>query len=47
LGKIGSAVVNALLSDGTFTPRAITRNTASEKAFALKEKGAEVAEADL
>lgn len=40
-------MVNALLADGTFTPRAITRNTTSEKALALKSKGAEVVEANL
>jgi NmrA-like family len=43
----GSAVVDTLLSDGTFTPRAITRNTASDKALALKTRGAEVAQANI
>ncbi|KAI0248743.1 hypothetical protein BJV78DRAFT_1233069 [Lactifluus subvellereus] len=46
-GTQGSAVVDALLSDGTFTPRAITRNPASDKALALKARGAEVAQADI
>jgi uncharacterized protein YbjT (DUF2867 family) len=40
-------VVDALLSDGTFTPRAITRNPASANALALKARGAEVAQADI
>jgi hypothetical protein len=40
-------VVDTLLSDGTFSPRAITRNPASEKALALKAKGVQVAQADL
>jgi hypothetical protein len=43
----GSSVVDALLSDSTFMPRAITRNPASEKALALKERGAQVALADV
>ena len=47
LWKIGSTVVNALLSDGTFTPRAITRNPASDKALTLKARGAEVVQADV
>ncbi|KAG1862807.1 hypothetical protein DFJ58DRAFT_227418 [Suillus subalutaceus] len=46
-GTQGSSVVQALLADGTFVPRAITRNSSSEKALKLKTLGAEVAEADL
>jgi uncharacterized protein YbjT (DUF2867 family) len=46
-GTQGSAVVDTLLSDGTFTPRAITRNPASDKALALKARGAEVAQANV
>ncbi|KAG2136664.1 hypothetical protein DEU56DRAFT_805254 [Suillus clintonianus] len=46
-GTQGSSVVQALLADGTFIPRAITRNSNSEKALQLKALGAEVAEADL
>ena len=40
-------MVNTLLSDGSFIPRAITRNPASDKALALKARGAEVAQADV
>lgn len=46
-GTQGSAVVQTLLADGTFIPRAITRNSNSENAMKLKTLGAEVAEADL
>ncbi|KAF8552074.1 NAD(P)-binding protein [Imleria badia] len=46
-GKQGSSVVRALLDDGTFTPRAVTRNANSEKAQKLKQLGAEVVEGDL
>ncbi|KAG2136671.1 hypothetical protein DEU56DRAFT_358182 [Suillus clintonianus] len=46
-GTQGSSVVQALLADGTFIPRAITRNSNSEKALKLKALGAEVAQADL
>lgn len=44
---IGSSVVKALLADGTFTPRAVTRNPTSEKALRLKQLGAEVVQGDL
>ena len=44
---IGSSVIKALLADGTFTPRAVTRNTNSEKALKLKQLGAEVVQGDL
>ncbi|KAG1902120.1 NAD(P)-binding protein, partial [Suillus fuscotomentosus] len=43
----GLSVVQTLLADGTFIPRAITRNCSSEKALKLKNLGAEVAQADL
>jgi hypothetical protein len=42
----GSSVVNALLKDGTFTPRAITRNPESETALKLKARGVEVVKGD-
>ncbi|KAJ7123608.1 hypothetical protein C8R44DRAFT_840549 [Mycena epipterygia] len=45
-GLQGSAVVDALLKDGTFTPRAITRNPESEAALKLKERGVEVVKGD-
>lgn len=43
----GSAVVDALLADKTFTPRAVTRNASSEAAKHLASRGAEVVVADL
>ncbi|KAJ7214051.1 hypothetical protein GGX14DRAFT_618203 [Mycena pura] len=45
-GLQGSAVVRALLKDGTFTPRAITRDTQSEASKKLKAQGVEVVKAD-
>ncbi|KAJ7751739.1 hypothetical protein DFH07DRAFT_825976 [Mycena maculata] len=45
-GLQGSSVVEALLKDGTFTPRAITRNPESEAALKLKERGVEVVKGD-
>lgn len=43
----GSAVVDALLADKTFTPRAVTRNASSEAAKHLASRGVEVVVADL
>lgn len=43
----GSSVVNALLRDKKFTPRAITRNPSSEPAQALAARGVEVVTGDL
>ncbi|KAJ7433688.1 NAD(P)-binding protein [Mycena galericulata] len=45
-GLQGSAVLEAILKDGTFTPRAITRNPDSENALKLKARGVEVVQAD-
>ncbi|KAJ7123619.1 hypothetical protein C8R44DRAFT_875803 [Mycena epipterygia] len=45
-GLQGSSVVEALLKDGTFTPRAITRNPESEASLKLKERGIEVVKGD-
>ncbi|KAJ7734193.1 hypothetical protein DFH07DRAFT_130009 [Mycena maculata] len=45
-GRQGSSVVEALLADGTFAPRAITRNPDSETALKLKERGVEVVKGD-
>ncbi|KAF7353940.1 NmrA domain-containing protein [Mycena venus] len=45
-GLQGSAVARELLKDGTFTPRAITRNPGSEAALKLKEEGIEVVKGD-
>ena len=42
----GSSVLKALLADGTFTPRAVTRNPNSEKALELKQLGVEVVQGD-
>ena len=44
---IGSSVVNAILADGTFVPRAVTRDVSSESALKLKARGAEVVQADF
>lgn len=46
-GAQGGAAARALLADGEFAVRAITRNTGSAKARELAELGAEVVEADL
>ncbi|KAF2077648.1 hypothetical protein CYY_001035 [Polysphondylium violaceum] len=46
-GLQGGAVVNALLKDGTFKVRALTRNVESPSAKKLVEKGAQVATVDL
>jgi len=46
-GNQGSAVVNALLADKTFTPRAVTRNASSEAAKQLVARGVEVVTGDL
>ena len=46
-GLTGSSVVQALSKDGTFKPRAVTRNVESEAARTLAEQGAEVVAADL
>lgn len=43
----GSSVVNALLADKTFTPRAVTRNSSSEAAQKLSSRGVQVVQADL
>ncbi|KAF7358530.1 NmrA domain-containing protein [Mycena venus] len=45
-GQQGSSVLQRLLKDGTFTPRAITRDPKSEAALKMKEQGAEVVKAD-
>ncbi|KAJ7082957.1 hypothetical protein C8R44DRAFT_688380 [Mycena epipterygia] len=45
-GLQGSAVINALLKDATFTPRAITRDPNSEAALKLKARGVEVVKGD-
>ncbi|KAI4526873.1 NmrA-domain-containing protein [Schizophyllum commune Loenen D] len=43
----GSAVVDALLKDGTFVPRAVTRDPNSAASRALAARGAQVVAADL
>ncbi|KAJ7017907.1 NAD(P)-binding protein [Mycena alexandri] len=45
-GATGSAVIRGLLEDGTFTPRAITRNPDSERSLKLKAQGVEVVKGD-
>ncbi|KAJ7605262.1 hypothetical protein DFH06DRAFT_979257 [Mycena polygramma] len=46
-GLQGTSGVNAILVDGTFTARAVTRNPASETAKKWSERGAQVAKTDL
>lgn len=46
-GSQGGGLVRALLADGEFAVRALTRNPASEKGSALTDAGAEVVAADL
>ncbi|KAJ7760843.1 NAD(P)-binding protein [Mycena maculata] len=46
-GLQGSAVLKAVLEDGTFTPRAVSRNPDSDAAKALKAQGVEVVKGDL
>ncbi|KAI5888909.1 NAD(P)-binding protein [Schizophyllum commune H4-8] len=46
-GQQGGSVINALLADGVFTPRAVTRSTNSPAAKALEARGCEVVDADL
>ena len=46
-GAQGSSIVGQALKDGVYQVRAITRNTTSEKAQALKAKGVEVVSADI
>ena len=43
----GSAVVDHLLKDGTFVPRAVTRDPNSAASRALAARGAEVVAGDL
>ncbi|KAL1691430.1 hypothetical protein GGG16DRAFT_113125 [Schizophyllum commune] len=46
-GKQGSSVVRALLADGTFKPRAVTRDVNSPAARMLAEQGCEVVQVDI
>ncbi|KAK6993100.1 NmrA domain-containing protein [Favolaschia claudopus] len=45
-GNQGESVVRRLLKDGTFTPRAITRDPSSAASIELKKLGAEVVKGD-
>ncbi|KAI5900093.1 NmrA-domain-containing protein [Schizophyllum commune H4-8] len=45
-GEQGSSVLNAVLKDGTFKPRVVTRNTNSESSKKFVDLGAEVVQAD-
>ncbi|KAJ7705000.1 hypothetical protein B0H17DRAFT_1326448 [Mycena rosella] len=45
-GLQGSAVIKMLLKDGTFTPRAISRNPESDASLKLKARGVEVVKGD-
>ncbi|XP_051878438.1 nmrA-like family domain-containing protein 1 [Pristis pectinata] len=46
-GNQGGSVATALLKDGTFTVRAITRNPRKKEIKELKRRGAEIVKADL
>jgi putative NADH-flavin reductase len=46
-GSQGGSVVSALLADGTFVVRAVTRNASSDGAKKLASKGVEVVQGDL
>ena len=46
-GAQGGSVVKALLADGGFKVRAVTRNPDSAKAKALSEQGSEVVKVDM
>ncbi|KAK7046347.1 NmrA domain-containing protein [Favolaschia claudopus] len=46
-GKQGRSVLDSVLADGTYTPRAVTRNPDSDSAKAIKDKGVEVVRGDL
>jgi uncharacterized protein YbjT (DUF2867 family) len=46
-GNQGGSVANELLSAGRYGVRAMTRKPDSEKALALKSRGAEVVAGDL
>ena len=39
--------MNALLADGSYTVRAVTRNISSDAAQSLKSKGAQLVKADF
>ncbi|KAL1757071.1 hypothetical protein FB107DRAFT_289580 [Schizophyllum commune] len=45
-GQQGGSVITALLADGTFTPRAVTRSANSPAAQALTARGCEIVEAN-
>ena len=47
LHHLGSSVLNAILKDGTFKPRAVTRDVNSPAARKLAEQGCEVVQADM
>ncbi|KAL1675152.1 hypothetical protein EV122DRAFT_254040 [Schizophyllum commune] len=46
-GQQGGSVITALLANGIFTPRAVTRSASSPTAQALRDCGCEVVEANL
>ncbi|PVF92672.1 NAD(P)-binding protein [Serendipita vermifera] len=46
-GKTGGGMIKAILEDGTFSARAVTRNPESEAAKALASKGVEIVKADM
>jgi len=46
-GSQGSSVLEAVLADGTYTPRAVSRRLDSDSSKALSSRGVEVVKADL
>lgn len=44
---IGGSVVNCILADGTFTPRAVTRDPDSDASKKLNARGVQVVKGDL
>jgi uncharacterized protein YbjT (DUF2867 family) len=46
-GTQGQSVIDAVLQDGKYRVRALTRNPSSEKAQTLSARGVEVVKADL
>ncbi|PVF90757.1 NmrA-like protein, partial [Serendipita vermifera] len=46
-GKTGGGMIDAILDDGTYAARAVTRNPNSDAAKALAARGVEVVQGDL
>lgn len=46
-GTQGLSLINAALKDGSYRVRALTRNTSSDKAKELRDRGVETVQADV